>query len=105
MMFDPTRALGRKKNSLEFSDSKVGQFACKLRIQRPMKSLGHLIFNEVGSGNVSERQSRQDVAGLSAYEVIARAADVQVSLFKFVGEHEYLAKLVASHGKILELTS
>jgi hypothetical protein len=30
--------------------------------------------------------------------VIARPADIQITLFEFVGEHEYLAKLIASHG-------
>ena len=99
MMFDPTRALGRKKNSLEISDSKVVHFASQLRIQRPVKSRGYLIFNEVGSGNISERQGGQRVASLLAYVVIACAADVQITLFELVGEHEYLAKLVASHGE------
>jgi hypothetical protein len=32
--------------------------------------------------------------------IIARAPDVQITLFEFVGEHEYLAKLILSHGKL-----
>jgi hypothetical protein len=99
MMFDPTRTLGRKKNSLELSDRKTGYFAGQLRIQRFVKSLGDLIFNEVGAGNISERQSGQRGAGLPAYVVIACAADVQITFFEFVGEHEYLAKLVVSHAE------
>jgi hypothetical protein len=98
MMFDPTRALGRKENSLELSDSKMGHFAGQLRI-RPMKSLGDLIFNEFGSGNISERQSGQRVTCFSAYVVIACTADVQITLFELVGEHKHLAKLIVSHGE------
>ncbi len=99
MTFDPTRALGRKENSLEFSDSKMGHIAGQLWIQRPMKSLGDLVLNEVGSGNISERQSSQRVACFSAYVIITCAADVQITLFELVGEHEYLTKLVANHGE------
>src|SRR5262249_26461953 len=99
MMFDPTHALRRKKNLLELSNSKVGHFAGQLRIQRPVKSLGDLIVDEVGSRNISERQSRQRSAGLPAYVVIACTANVQITLFELVGEHEYLAKLIASHGE------
>ena len=66
MMFDPTRAVGRKKNPFELSYSKVRHLASQLRIQRLMKSLSDLIFNEVSSGNISERQGGQRVAGLPA---------------------------------------
>ena len=97
MTFDPTRALGRKENSLELSNSKVGHVAGQLRIQRPMKSLGDLIFNEVRSGNISERQSGQSAACFSAHVVIASAADVEIAFFEFVGERKYLAKLITSH--------
>jgi hypothetical protein len=31
--------------------------------------------------------------------VITCAADVQITFFELVGEREYLAKLVASHGE------
>jgi hypothetical protein len=64
-----------------------------------MKSLGDLIIDEVSSGNITERQSGQRGAGLSAYVIIACAADIQITLFEFVGEREYLAELVASHGE------
>jgi hypothetical protein len=63
-----------------------------------MKSLGDLIFDEFGPGNLSERQSLQRLTCFSSYLVIARPADIQITLFEFVGEHEYLAKLIASHG-------
>jgi hypothetical protein len=97
-MFDPTRASGRKKNLLELSDTKVVHFAGQLLIQRAVKSVGDLIFNEVGPRNISERQSGQRATGLPPYVVIACAADVEITLFEFVGEHEYLTKLVVSHG-------
>lgn len=99
MMFDPTRALGRKKNSLELSDSEVGHFGGQLRIQRPVKSRGDVVFDEVGCGNISDRQNGQRGAGLPAYVVIACAADAQITLFELVGEHECFAKLVASHSE------
>jgi hypothetical protein len=63
-----------------------------------VKSLGDLIFNEVGSRDISERQSGQCVTCFSAHVIIACASDVQITLFEFVGEHEYLAKLILSHG-------
>src|SRR5689334_13353215 len=99
MMFDPTRALGRKKNLLELGDSKVGHFAGEVKIQRSMKSLGDLIFNEVGPGNISDRHRRQRRTGLSAYVVVACAANIQITLFELVREHKYLAELIASHGE------
>src|SRR5690242_14075388 len=99
MLFDPIRALRRKKNLLEFSDSKVGHFAGQLPIQRPVKRLGDLIFNEVGSGNLSERQSGYRVTCFATHVVIACPADVQIALFELIGEHEYLPKLVESHGE------
>ena len=98
MTFDPTRTLGRKENSLELSDGEVSHFTGHLRVQRQMKSLGDLIFNEVGSGNISERQSGQRTAGFSAHVVIARATDAQIAFFEVVGEHEYFTKPVAIHG-------
>src|ERR1041384_1662962 len=98
MTFDPTRALGRKENSLEFSDSKVSYFGGQFRIQRPVKSLGNLIFNEVGSGNISERPIGQRFACFSAHVFIACAADVQITLFELVGKHKDLGKLIAGHG-------
>jgi hypothetical protein len=64
-----------------------------------MKSLGDLIVDEFGSANISERQSRQRVTRLSACVVIACAADVQIALFELVGEDEYLAELILSHGE------
>ena len=99
MVFDPTSALRRKKNTLEFSDRKVGHFASQPRIQTLVESLGHLIFNEVGFRNLAERQTCQLVARLPAYVIIACATDVQITLFELVGEHEGLAKLIASHGE------
>ncbi len=99
MTFDPTRAFRRKENALEFSDSKVGHFAGQLRIQRLMKSLGDLIFDEVGPRNIAEQQSGQLTACFPAHVVIPRAANVHIALFEFVGERKCLAKLVASHGE------
>jgi hypothetical protein len=79
----------------------MGHFAGQPRIQRPVKSLCDLIFNKASPRNISERHSGQRVAGLLAYVVIACTADVQITLFELVGEHEYLAKLIASHGEEL----
>jgi hypothetical protein len=79
----------------------VGHFYGEVGIQRPMKNLGDLIFNELGSGNISERQGSQRSASLSAYVVIACAADVQITFLELVGKHEYLAKLVTIHGRII----
>ena len=97
MTFDPTGALRRKENSLEIGDSKAGDFGGESRIQRPVKRLGDLVFDEVSSSNLSERHSGQRAACFSAYIVIARAANVQIALFELIGEHEYLAKPAASH--------
>ena len=88
MAFDPTRALGRKKDSLELSDIKVGHSAGQFRIQRPVKSLGDPIFDEVGAGNISERQSGQRIACFLAYAIIACATDVQITFFELVGKHK-----------------
>jgi hypothetical protein len=66
----------------------VGHFTGQLRIQRPVKSLSDLIFNEVRSGNISKRQSSQRGTRFSAHVVIACAAEVQITLFEFVGKHE-----------------
>src|SRR5687767_1187404 len=92
MTFDPTGALRRNENSLEIGDSKGGDFDGELRIQRPVKRLGDLVFDEVSSSNLSERHSGQCAACFSAHVVISRAANVQIALFELVGEHEYLAK-------------
>ena len=62
------------------SDSKVGHVAGQLLIQRPMKSLRDLRFDEVCSGNMSERHSGERVMCVSSYVVIACAADVQITL-------------------------
>ena len=99
MMPDPTRSLRRKKDALQISDSKVGHFAGQLRMQRLVKSLSNVIFNEVGSGNVSERHGGERSAGLFAYVIIARPADDQITFLELVGEREYLAELVAGHGE------
>ena len=66
----------------------MGHFAGELRIQRPLKSLGDVVFDEVGSGNISERQGGQRVTCFSTYVVIACPADVQITLFELVGKHE-----------------
>src|SRR6185369_4878721 len=58
-----------------------------------------LIFDEISSRNFAERQSAQGGAGLPPYVVIARPANVQITLFELVGKHEHFAKLVASHGE------
>src|ERR1043165_1556312 len=101
MLLDPTHALRRQKYSFELSDSKVGHFARQLRVQRAMKSLGDLIFDEVGFSNLSERQSGQRLTCFSAHLVIARTANIQITLFELVGEHEYLAEMIGSHGEAL----
>jgi len=64
----------------------VGHFTGQLRIQRSMKSLSDLIFNEVRSANISERQSSQHAARFSVHVVIDSAAD---TLFELVGKHKY----------------
>jgi hypothetical protein len=64
-----------------------------------VQSLSDLIFDEIRSGNISERQSRQRATRFSAHLVIARPADAQVALFELIGERKYLAKLVPSHGE------
>ena len=98
MTFDPIRALRREENALEFGNSEVSDITGQVRVQREMKSFSDLIFDEVSSGNFSERQSRQHATGFSAHVVIACPADVQIALFELVGEHEYLTKL-AIHGE------
>src|ERR1043165_3750192 len=97
MTLDPTRAVGRKENSLELSHSKVSDFTGKVWIQRSMQSLSDLIFNELRPRNISERQSSQCAPCVSAHVIIARPAHIQITLFKLVGEHKYFAKPVASH--------
>ena len=93
MTFDPIRAPRREENSLELGNREASHITGQLRVQREMKSLSDLIFDEVRTGNFSERQSRQRAAGFSPHVVIAGAADVQIALFKLVGEDEYLTKL------------
>ena len=97
MTFDPIRALRREENSLELGNGEVSHITSQLRIQREMKSLGDLILDQVSSGNFSERQSRQCGAGFPAQLIIARATNAPVSFLELIGEHEYLAKLIAIH--------